>query len=421
MKMKKETILLHAGHHLDSSMSRAVPIYQTTSFVFNNSQHAADLFALEENGNIYTRLGNPTIAVFEERMAEFEGGVAALAVASGQAAVTIAMLGLASAGDEIVSAVNIYGGTYSLFHYTFARMGIKVNFVDSNDLEGFKKAITPKTKAIFAESIGNPQLQVLDIEKLAAIAHEAKIPLVVDNTVAPYLLSPFEHGADIIIYSATKFIGGHGNSIAGLIVDSGNFNWDKERYPQVAADDPSYHGLNFVSKFGKGAYIARLRLNLLRDMGPALSPFNAFLLIQGLETLHLRMPRHLENAMKVALFLSNHPKVAWVNFPGLASSREHDKAVKYLGGNGGALIGFGVKGGYESAVKLIDNLQLISHLANIGDARTLIIHPASTTHQQLTSEERQRGGVGDDFIRLSVGIENVEDIIADFEQSLEKI
>ncbi|MFH1092614.1 MAG: O-acetylhomoserine aminocarboxypropyltransferase/cysteine synthase family protein [Candidatus Omnitrophota bacterium] len=423
-KLKVETLALHGGQEADASTgARAVPIYQTTSFVFKDTEHAANLFALKEFGNIYTRLMNPTNDVLEKRIAALEGGVGALATASGQAAITLALLNIAQAGDEIISADNLYGGTYTLFHYTFKRMGIKVKFVKSEDLGGFKKAITPKTKAIYAESIGNPKLNVTDLEALAKIAHDNKIPFVLDNTVSPYLLRPFEHGVDIIVYSATKFIGGHGTSIGGLIVDSGKFDWTSGKFPLIADPDPSYHGINFIEALkpmGNIAYIIKARVTLLRDIGPAMSPFNAFLFLQGLETLPLRMQRHTENALKVAKYLEKHKDVSWINYPGLDSSPEKKKADKYLAKGAGAILGFGIKGGIEAAKKFIDSLELISHLANVGDAKTLAIHPASTTHQQLTVEEQAATGVTADYIRLSIGIENVDDIIADIEQALKQ-
>ncbi|MFH1360372.1 MAG: O-acetylhomoserine aminocarboxypropyltransferase/cysteine synthase [Candidatus Omnitrophota bacterium] len=421
--LQPETILLHAGQTPDAATgARAVPIYQTTSYVFKSTEHAANLFALKEFGNIYTRIMNPTTDVFEKRMAALDGGVAALATASGQSAITLALLNIAQAGDEIVSADNLYGGTYTLFHYTFKRLGIKVKFVPSDDLEAFQKAITPKTKAIYAESIGNPKLNVTDLEALSKIAHKNGIPLVLDNTVSPYLLRPIDHGVDIVVYSATKFIGGHGTSIGGVIVDSGKFDWTNGKFPLIADPDPSYHGLNFVEALkplGNIAFIMKARVTLLRDLGPALSPFNAFLFLQGLETLHLRMPCHAQNALKVAQYLEKHAQVTWVNFPGLDSSLEKAKAKKYLPKGAGALIGFGIKGGLKAGQKFIDSLKLVSHLANIGDAKSLAIHPASTTHQQLTPEEQKATGTTPDFIRLSIGIEHIDDILADIEQALD--
>lgn len=417
-----ETLAVHAGQEPDPATgARAVPIYQTTSYNFRDTDHAAALFALEEEGNIYTRLMNPTTAVFEERMAALDGGIGALATASGQAAVFMAILNIAQAGDEIVAADNLYGGTYNLFHHTFPRFGIKVRFVDSSNPENFAAAITKKTKAVYAESIGNPKLDVLDIEALAGIAHAHRIPLILDNTSVPYLLRPIDYGADIVVYSATKFIGGHGTSLGGVIVDSGNFPWKEGNFPLITEPDPSYHGINFIEAVGKKAYIIKARVTLLRDLGATISPFNSFLFLQGLETLHLRMIRHSENALKVAEFLKDHPKVAWVNYPGLSDSPQFAKAQKYLSKGAGAIIGFGVKGGKEAGVKFINRVKLLSHVANIGDAKSLVIHPASTTHQQLTEDEQLATGVTPDFIRLSVGIENVEDIIEDLDQALQGV
>ncbi|MFA5554114.1 MAG: homocysteine synthase [Phycisphaerae bacterium] len=423
-KLKSESLVLHGGQEPDPTTgSRAVPIYQTTSYQFKSSEHAANLFGLREFGNIYTRLMNPTTDVLEKRIALLDGGAAALAVASGQSAITLALLNIARAGDEIVSADNLYGGTYTLFHYTFPRLGINVKFVKSNDLQAFKDAITPKTKAIYAESIGNPKLDVADLEAIAKIAHDNGIPFVLDNTVSPYLLRPIDFGVDIVVYSATKFIGGHGTSIGGLIVDSGKFDWTNGKFPLIAEPDPSYHGINFVEALkplGNIAYIIKARVTLLRDMGPAMSPFNAFLFLQGLETLHLRMPKHSENALAAAEYLSKHPKVSWVNYPGLKSSPDNAKAKKYLPKGAGAILGFGIKGGLEAGKKFIDSLELISHLANIGDAKSLAIHPATTTHQQLSPQEQLATGVTPDFVRLSIGIEHIDDIIADIEQALKK-
>jgi O-acetylhomoserine (thiol)-lyase len=419
--LKTETLLLHGGQAADPTTgARAVPIYQTTSFQFRDTKHAADLFALKVPGNIYTRLMNPTTDVFERRMALVDGGIGALAVSSGQSAITLALLNIARAGDEIVSMDNLYGGTYNLFRHTLSRMGITVRFVPSSDLEALQKAIGPKTRAVYAESIGNPKLDVTDLEAVSAIAHRAGVPFVLDNTVSPYLLRPFDHGADIAVYSATKFIGGHGTSIGGVIVDSGKFEWKGGRFPLITDPDASYHGLNFHEALGAQAYIAKARVTLLRDLGPALSPFNAFLFLQGLETLHLRMPRHAENALALAQYLEKHPKVSWVNYPGLKTSPEYAKALKYLSRGAGAIIGFGIRGGMEAGRRFIEGLELVSHLANIGDAKTLAIHPATTTHQQLTDEERLATGVTPDFIRLSVGIEHIEDIVADIGRALEK-
>jgi O-acetylhomoserine (thiol)-lyase len=418
-KYHPETLAVHAGQKPDPATgARAVPIYQTTSYCFRDTDHAAAFFALQEEGNIYTRLMNPTTGVLEERMAALEGGAGALAVASGQAAIFMAIVNIARAGDEIVAADNLYGGTYNLFHHTLPRFGIRVRFVASNNLENFAAAINAKTKAIYAESIGNPKLDVLDIEVLAEIAHAHKLPLIIDNTSVPYLLRPIEYGADIVVYSATKFIGGHGTSLGGVIVDSGNFPWAEGNFPLITDPDPSYHGVNFVEAAGNKAYIIKARVNLLRDLGVAISPFNSFLLLQGLETLHLRMARHSENALEVAEFLQGHPRVAWVNYPGLSDSPQFSKAQKYLPKGAGAIIGFGVKGGKEAGVRFINRVELLSHVANIGDAKSLVIHPASTTHQQLTGEEQLTTGVTPDFIRLSVGIENVEDIIEDLDQAL---
>ena len=423
-KLKLESILLHGGQEPDPTTgSRAVPIYETTSYQFKSTEHAANLFGLREFGNIYTRIMNPTNDVLEKRIALLDGGVGALAVSSGQAASTLSVLNIAQHGDNIVSADNLYGGTYNLFHYTLPKFGVDVKFVKSNDLPAFQKAITPRTKAIYAESIGNPKLDVADLEGLSKVAHKNGIPLILDNTVSPYLLRPFDFGVDIIVYSATKFIGGHGTSIGGLIVDSGKFDWTNGKFPLIAEPDPSYHGLNFVEALkplGNIAYIIKARVTLLRDIGTALSPFNAFLFLQGLETLHLRMPRHSENALAVAKYLSKHPKVSWVNYPGLDSSPDKERVKKYLPKGTGAILGFGIKGGLEAGKKFIDSLELISHLANIGDAKTLAIHPATTTHQQLSPEEQLATGVTPDFVRLSIGIEHIDDIIADIEQALKK-
>jgi O-acetylhomoserine (thiol)-lyase len=421
-KLKIETLVLHGGQEADPATgARVVPIYQTTSYNFRDTDHAARLFALTETGNIYTRLMNPTTDVLEKRIALMDGGVGALAVSSGQSAITLALLNIARAGDEIVSADSLYGGTYTLFHYTFPRMGIKVNFVKSNDLKAMEKAINSRTKAVYAESIGNPKLDVADLTGIASVAHKHGIPFVLDNTVSPYLLRPIDFGVDIVVYSATKFIGGHGTSLGGVIVDSGKFAWTSGKFPLIAGADPGYHGINFVEAVGNSAYIVKARVVLLRDLGPALSPFNSFLFLQGLETLHLRMPRHCENALTVAVFLEKHPKVSWVNYPGLFSSPEKSKADKYLPKGAGAIIGFGIKGGTEEGKKFINSVQLISHLANIGDAKSLAIHPASTTHQQLKPEEQLATGVTPDFIRLSVGIEHIDDILADIEQALAKV
>ena len=423
-KLKLETLALHGGQEADPTTgSRAVPIYQTTSYQFKDTEHAANLFGLKEFGNIYTRLMNPTTDVLEKRIALLDGGVGGLATASGQSAITLALLNIAQAGDEIVSADNLYGGTYNLFHYTLARLGINVKFVKSNDLEALQKAITAKTKAVYAESIGNPKLDVADLEGLAKVTHKNGIPLVLDSTVSPYLLRPIDFGVDIVVYSATKFIGGHGTSLGGLIVDSGKFDWKSGKFPLIAEPDPSYHGLDFIEALkplGNIAYIIKARVTLLRDLGPAMSPFNAFLFLQGLETLHLRMPRHSENALAVANYLKKHPGVSWVNYPGLDSSPEKVRVKKYLPKGAGAIIGFGIKGGLAAGKRFINSLELISHLANVGDAKSLAIHPATTTHQQLSVQEQLATGVTPDFIRLSIGIEHIDDIIADIEQALKK-
>ena len=424
---KPETIALHGGQKPDpATNARAVPIYQTTSYVFNDTAHAARLFGLQEFGNIYTRIMNPTTDVLEQRVAQLEGGSGSVAVASGQAAETLALLNIARAGDEILSSASLYGGTYNLFHYTFPKLGIDVKFVDPTDPANFRKALTKKTKAIFAETVGNPKLDTLDFAAVSKIAHGAGIPLVVDNTMpTPFLMRPFDHGADVIIHSTTKFIGGHGTSIGGVVVDSGKFDWGNGNFPDYTEPDPSYHGLKFWEVFGNFpglgnvAFIIKLRVQLLRDLGPAMSPFNAFQFLQGLETLHLRMERHSTNTLAVAHFLEKHPNVSWVNYPGLTTHPSYDLAKKYHHrGLYGAILGFGIKGGMEAGKKFIDNLKLFSHLANIGDAKSLVIHPASTTHQQLTPEERLATGVTDDFVRLSVGLEHVDDLTADLDQAL---
>jgi len=416
---RTDTVVLHGGQEPDgTTLARAVPIYQTTSYVFKDSEHAANLFALKEFGNIYTRIMNPTTDVFEQRLAQLDGGVGALGVASGQAAATLAILNIARSGDEIVSATSLYGGTYNLFKYTFAKLGITVHFVDPSDPENFRKAINEKTRAIFLESIGNPKLDVPDFEAIAKVAHEEGLPVILDNTVSPVLFKPFDHGIDIIVYSATKFIGGHGTSIGGAIVDSGNFDWTSGRFPEFTEPDPSYNGLIYAEALGNLAYIIKARVQLLRDLGPALSPFNSFLFLQGLETLPLRIRKHSDNALEVARRLKKHPNVTWVTYPGLEDHATYENARKYLPHGFGAIVGFGVKGGHKAGIKFIDNVKLLSHLANIGDAKSLVIHPASTTHQQLSIEERLSTGVTDDFIRLSVGIEDVEDIWEDIENAL---
>lgn len=415
-----DTLALHAGQTPDPTTgSRAVPIYQTTSYVFNDTDHAANLFALKQFGNIYTRIQNPTWDVLEQRVAALEGGAAALVTASGQAAETLAILNLAAAGDHIVSAASLYGGTYNLLHYTLPRLGIETTFVDPSDPRNFAEAIRPNTKLVYGESLGNPKNDVLDIEAVAQVAHDAGLPLIVDNTVTtPYLLRPIEWGADIVIHSLTKFLGGHGTSIGGIIVDSGKFDWTNGNFPAFTEPDPSYHGLKFAETFGDLAFIIKARVQLLRDLGPALSPFNAFLILQGVETLALRVQRHSDNALRVAQFLEEHPLVTWVNYPGLPSHPTYDLAQRYLPRGAGAILGFGIKGGAPAGVKFINSVELLSHLVNIGDAKSLVVHPASTTHQQLSPEERLATGVTDDFIRLVVGIEDVDDIIADVDQAL---
>ena len=423
-----ETLALHAGQETPdpTTGSRAVPIYQTTSYVFRNTDHAANLFALQEFGNIYSRLMNPTNDVFEKRMAALEGGTGALAVASGQAAETLALLGITQVGDEVISANNLYGGTYQLFHYTFPKLGRAVTFVDSTKPEAFKRAITKRTRAIFAETIGNPKLDVPDFEAIAETAHDAGVPFVVDNTVGVGIVKPIDHGADITVLSATKYVGGHGTSIGGVIVDSGKFDWGNGKFPEFTEPDPSYHGLKYWEVFGNFpglgnvAFIIKTRVQWQRDLGAALSPFNSFLFLQGLETLPLRVKKHSENALKVAQFLKGHPLVNWVNYPGLEDHPSHNLAVKYLKGNFGGIVGFGIKGGLEAGKRFINSVNLLSHLANIGDAKSLVIHPASTTHQQLTRGEQEETGVTEDFIRLSVGLEDVEDIKEDIDQALKK-
>jgi len=425
MSYKINTVALHAGQKADPTTgSRAAPIYQTTSYVFKSTEHAANLFALKEFGNIYTRLMNPTTDVFEQRVAAIEGGTGALGVASGQAAITYALLAITRLGDEIVAANNLYGGTYQLFHHTFPKLGRTVKFVDSRSPEAFKRAITAKTRAIYAETIGNPKLDVPDFEAIAKIAHEAGIPLVVDNTVGVGLVRPIDFGADILASSATKYIGGHGTSIGGVIVDSGRFKWNNGKFPEFTEPDPSYHGLVFwdalsnVPGLGNVAFILKVRVTLLRDMGAALSPFNAHEFLLGLETLPLRQQRHSANALEIARWLKQNPLISWVTYPGLEDDPSYKVASKYLKKGYGGLVGFGIKGGLESAKKFINSVKLLSHVANIGDAKTLVIHPASTTHQQLTEAEQQATGVTADYIRLSVGLEDVEDIEADITQAL---
>lgn len=416
-----ETLAIHAGQEIDpATFSRAVPLYQTSSYGFRDSEHAANLFALKEFGNIYTRLMNPTTDVLEKRLAALEGGVGALATASGQAAITFSILNIAGAGDHIVSASSLYGGTYNLFANTLPKLGIEVAFVNSDQPENFRAAINERTKALYAETVGNPGGNVLDIEAVAAIAHEHGIPLIVDNTFpSPYLLRPIEHGADIVVHSATKFIGGHGTSIGGIIVDGGTFDWTQnDKFPGLTQPDPSYHGLVYTDALGPLAYIIKARVQLMRDLGAPISPFNAWLLLQGLETLHLRMERHSENALQVAQYLEQHADVEWVSYPGLSSHASHELAQKYLPKGTGAILTFGIRGGAEAGRKLIGNVKLFSHLANVGDSKSLIIHPASTTHQQLTEEQQLTAGVNPELIRLSVGTENIRDLLGDLEQAI---
>ncbi|MGA9189912.1 MAG: O-acetylhomoserine aminocarboxypropyltransferase/cysteine synthase family protein [Methanosarcina sp.] len=421
-KLGVSTLAVHAGAKPDPTTgARSVPIYQTAAYVFKDTEEAADLFGLRKAGNIYTRLMNPTTDVFEKRIAALEGGIGALATASGMAAITTALLTFTKPGDEIVSGDKLYGGTYELFNYTFPKLGRTVKFVDSSSPEEFKNAISGNTKALYVESIGNPGLDVADLKKLAEIAHEAGIPLVVDNTVSPLILRPIEYGVDIVVYSATKFIGGHGTSVGGVIIDSGNFDWSPEKFPEICEPDPGYHGLKYKEAFGKAAFITKARVQFIRDTGACISPFNSFLFILGLETLPLRMKKHCDNALEVAKFLEKHPKVSWVSYPGLESHSSHELAKKYLKSGSGAIIGFGIKGGASECKKFIEGLEVFSHLANIGDAKSLVIHPASTTHEQLSKEEQAACGVTEDFIRLSIGIEDEKDLISDIEQALSEV
>jgi len=416
-----ETLAVHAGQEIDpTTLSRAVPLYQTTSYGFKDTDHAANLFALKEFGNIYTRLMNPTTDVFEQRVAALEGGVGALATSSGQAAITFSVLNIAGAGDEIVSSSTLYGGTYNLFSTTLAKLGIKVHFVDASDPENFRAAINENTKALYAETIGNPKGDVLDIEAVANIAHEHGVPLILDNTFpSPYLLRPIEHGADVVVHSATKFIGGHGTSIGGVIVDGGKFDWAKSgKFPGLTEPDPSYHGVVYTEAVGPMAYIIKARVQLLRDLGATISPFNSWMLLQGLETLHLRMDRHSSNALKVAQYLESHDAVEWVSYAGLPSHPSYELAQKYLPKGQGAILTFGIKGGKEAGRKVIENVKLFSHLANVGDSKSLIIHPASTTHQQLSEEEQIAAGVNPEMLRLSIGTEAIDDILYDLEQAI---
>jgi O-acetylhomoserine (thiol)-lyase len=421
-KFALETLCLHAGQIPDAATgARATPIYQTTSFVFDSADHAASLFNLQTFGNVYSRISNPTVAVLEERMAALEGGRAALAVASGMAAQMTALLTLMQTGDELVSASTLYGGTYSQFDVSLRKLGINTTFVDPNEPENFRRALTKKTKAIYAETIGNPQINVLDIAAVAAIAKDAGIPLIIDSTFAsPFLCRPFEHGADIVVHSATKYIGGHGTTMGGVIVDSGKFPWDNGNFPGMVEPSAGYHGVIFHETFGDFGYIMKARMETLRIFGPALSPFSAFLLLQGVETLHLRMERHCANALAVAQFLKDHPRVSWVNYPGLPDSPYAELARKYLPKGAGGILTFGIKGGQAAGVRFIESAQFLSHLANVGDAKTLVIHPASTTHRQMSEEDQLRAGVTPDMIRLSIGLEAIDDILWDIDQALEK-
>lgn len=422
-KLKFDTLQVHAGQKPDPTTgSRAVPIYQTTSYVFDSPEHAANLFALKELGNIYTRIMNPTTDVFEQRIAALEGGVGALAVASGSAAITYAILNIAGAGDEIVAASTLYGGTYNLFSATLPRLGINTVFVNPDDPENFRKAINEKTKALYIETIGNPGINIVDIEAVAEIAHKNGLPLIVDNTFGtPYLIKPIEFGADIVVHSATKFIGGHGTSIGGVIVDSGKFDWaGSGRFPTLTEPDKSYHGLKYVEALGPVAYITKARVQLLRDTGAAISPFNSFLLLQGLETLSLRVEKHVSNTKKIVEFLNNHPQVSWVNYPSIKGNKYYELAQKYLPKGAGSIFTFGIKGGIDAAKKFIESLELFSLLANVADAKSLVIHPASTTHAQLSEEDQKAAGVTPDQIRLSIGIEDADDLIYDLEQALKR-
>jgi O-acetylhomoserine (thiol)-lyase len=415
-----ETLCLHAGQVPDAATgARAAPIYQTTSFVFDSAEHAASLFNLQTFGNVYSRISNPTVAVFEERMAAVEGGRAALATATGQAAEVTAILTLCSSGDHIVSASTLYGGTHTLLHVNLKKLGIETTFVDPEDPQNFKKSIRKNTKLLYAETLGNPLINMVDIQALAAIAHEAGIPLVVDNTVpSPYLLRPIEWGADIVVHSATKYIGGHGTTMGGVIVESGKFDWGNGKFPEFTTPSPGYHGVIFHETFGDFGYTMKARMEIMRTFGPALSPMNAWLLLQGLESLHVRMDRHCANALAVAQFLKNHPRVAWVNYPGLPESKHYALAKKYLPKGASGLLNFGVKGGAKAGERFIEAAQFMSHLANIGDAKTLVIHPASTTHRQMSDEEQAKAGVSPDMVRMSVGIESLDDILWDIDQAL---
>ena len=417
---KRDTLALHAGQEVESTtLSRAVPIYQTTSYLFKDTDHAANLFGLKEFGNIYTRLMNPTTDVLEKRLAALEGGIAGCAFSSGMAAITASVQNIAPAGSHVVSSNSLYGGTCTLFTHTLPNMGVEFTLVDPNDPNNFAKAIKDNTKLIYIETIGNPKNDVLDYKAIVKIAHDNGIPVICDNTVAsPMLFRPIEHGVDIVVHSCTKIIGGHGTSIGGIVIDSGNFKWDNGKFPGLIEPDPSYHGLKYYEALGPLAYIIKIRTNILRDTGGCLSPFNAFLLLQGVETLHLRAPRHCENALALATYLEKHSAVSWVNYPGLPSHPNYDLAKKYLPDGQGAILGFGIKGGIEAGKKFINNVQLASHLANVLDSKTLVIHPASTTHQQLTEQEQLDAGVTPDYVRVSVGTEHIDDIIEDFDQAL---
>jgi O-acetylhomoserine (thiol)-lyase len=417
-----ETLCLHAGQIPDAQTgSRAVPLYQTTSYVFDSADHAASLFNLQTFGNVYTRLSNPTTAVFEERMAAIEGGRAAVAAASGQSAEMLVFLNILEGGDHVVSSSKLYGGTHTMLSVNFKKLGIEATLVDPDDPENFRRAVKPNTKAIFSETLGNPAINVIDIAAIAAIAHEAGVPLIVDNTAAsPYLCQPIAHGADVVVHSATKFIGGHGTSMGGVVIESGKFPWDNGKFPGMTEPSPGYHGVKFFETFGDFGFTMKARMEILRVFGPAIAPFNAWLLLQGLETLPVRMERHVENAMRVAQFLESHPKVSWVNYPGLAGNRYHALAKRYMPKGAGSLLSFGIKGGFEAGVKFIEGLQFVSHLANIGDAKSLVIHPASTTHRQLSEEDQVKAGVPPDMVRLSIGLETIDDILWDLDRALSK-
>jgi O-acetylhomoserine (thiol)-lyase len=415
-----ETLCVHAGQIPDAQTgSRAQPLYQTTSYVFDSADHAASLFNLQTFGNVYTRLSNPTTAVFEERMAAIEGGRAAVATASGQAAEMVAFLNILQAGDHVVSSAKVYGGTHTMLSVNFAKLGIEASFVDPDDPENFRRALKPNTKLIFSETLGNPAINVVDLSAIAAIAHEAGVPFIVDNTAAsPYLCQPFAHGADIVVHSATKFIGGHGTSMGGVVIESGRFPWDNGKFPAMTDPSEGYHGVRFYETFGDFGYTMKARMEILRVFGPTLSPFNAWLLLQGIESLPVRMERHCDNAMRVAQFLEGHPKVAWVSYPGLPGNRYHALAQRYLPRGAGSLLSFGIKGGFDAGVKFIEGLQFVSHLANIGDTKSLVIHPASTTHRRLSEADQVKAGVPPDMVRLSIGIESIDDIVWDLDRAL---